>query len=112
METLREVTRRINTFETPLLVRTLDGLQTLFNVLEPDELVEAIARKWFDVLGEVPMDFVMKYARNPFGEIRLAGLGVMLSISKQKWGQDFIKNTPGTRPILSTFSIKNCFFVF
>lgn len=95
VKSLGEVKRRLSTFETPLLVRTLGSYETLFNVLEPDELVELVAKKWFETLGEVPMDLVLKYAKNPFGEIRLAGLGVLLSISKQKWGQELIRNTPG-----------------
>lgn len=90
------IRKKIISFPTPLCVRTLNNIETLLRVKEADERVECITKKWFDTLDEeVAMDFVLKYAKNPFDEIRQAGLSILLPVSEQKWGQNYIKNTAG-----------------
>lgn len=47
------------------------------------------------LFGDDPMEVVVRYAKNPFSDIRLAGLSILQAIAEQPWGQDEIKNVPG-----------------
>lgn len=54
-----------------------------------------ITFKWFKQLGDNFIDKVVSYAKNPFGEIRLAGLSVLFALAPQQWGQEAIQQVPG-----------------
>jgi 26S proteasome non-ATPase regulatory subunit 5 len=41
------------------------------------------------------MELVMSVCRQPFIELRLAGLQVLQVLAEQPWGQESINNTPG-----------------
>lgn len=55
-----------------------------------------ITEKWYRLLGAEPMELIAKYAKNPFAELRLAGLGILNALAGQPWGQEAIRNSPGT----------------
>lgn len=86
---------RLVSFPTPLRVRALNCFENLLRLSAPSERAEDVTRKWFYLLGDIPMDLVLKYAKNPFLELRLSGMGIINAISVQLWGQECIKNTPG-----------------
>lgn len=94
-ETFVFIRNKIVSFPTPLCVRTLNNIETLLGTDDKDERIEEIMKKWFETLDDVPMDFVLKYGKNPFDEIRQAGLSILLPLSKQKWGLIYMKNTAG-----------------
>lgn len=54
-----------------------------------------ITERWYRLLGADPMEIISKYAKNPFFDLRSAGLGILHAIAGQPWGQEDIKNTPG-----------------
>lgn len=90
------IKNKIVSFQTPLCVRALNVIENLLKITDYDARVEDITKKWFDTLDDVPMDFTLKYAKNPFVDIRLAGLGILISLTTHKWGQEYIKNYPGS----------------
>lgn len=57
-------------------------------------------------MGDNVIEKIVTYAKNPFGEIRFAGLGVLLSLANQQWGQEVIQHVPGTK-----FALLRLFFL-
>lgn len=86
---------RIASLPTELRTRTLNCVESLLRAVDGDNRVTNLVRKWFGLIGDRPMDWVLQYAQNPFLEIRLAGLGVISALTSHYWGQEFIRNTPG-----------------
>jgi 26S proteasome non-ATPase regulatory subunit 5 len=43
------------------------------------------------------MELVMSVCRQPFTELRLAGLQVLRVLAEQQWGQENISDMPGER---------------
>lgn len=57
----------------------------------------ATVQMWFDSLGPQTqtMAQVKDMGQQPFPEIKLAVLFVLLVLSEQPWSQQYINNTPG-----------------
>jgi 26S proteasome non-ATPase regulatory subunit 5 len=64
-------------------------------VADQDTLSLAITKSWFEQLASNPMDLVVSVCRQPFTELRLAGLQVLQVLAEQQWGQENINSTPG-----------------
>lgn len=86
---------RMASLPTELRTRALSCLESLLRAVDGDNRVTNLVRKWFGLIGDRPMDWVLQYAQNPFFEIRLAGLGVISALTSHYWGHEFIRNTPG-----------------
>lgn len=93
--TLKVLITRMASLPTQLRTRSLNCMEGLFRVTDVDNRITSLVRKWFGLIGEQPMDWLVNYAQNPFSEIRLAGLGVLSALSSHYWGQENIRNTPG-----------------
>lgn len=76
-------------------LRALNCLENLLKVEEKTNEIMKITRKWYTLFGDDPMEIILRYAKNPFSEIKLAGLGILQAIAEQQWGQEEIRNTPG-----------------
>ncbi|CAG9822654.1 unnamed protein product [Phaedon cochleariae] len=73
----------------------LTCLENLLRVTDQKAEITKITKQWFSLFGDDPMDIVLRYSKNPFPDIRLAGFGILHAISGQQWGQEAINNTPG-----------------
>lgn len=82
---------------TELKIRILKTIEILLTVEDRTSNVSTITYKWFKQTGENFIDKIVSYAKNPFGEIKLAGLGVLLAMAAQQWGQEIIQQVPGNQ---------------
>ncbi|KAL3288064.1 hypothetical protein HHI36_002515 [Cryptolaemus montrouzieri] len=90
------LSNKLGSLPTELTIRALKCIENLLIANETNHHISLICRKWFFALGTNPMtEIVLKYSKNPFSELRLAGLNIIKSISNQVWGQEIIKDTPG-----------------
>lgn len=112
VKALSTVAKRIPTFPTEIKVRAMSCLECLINAEDNDNRVSTITEKWFKVIDSNPMDFLLTYCRNPFVELRIAGFGILNSVSKQQWGQNTIRGTPGTLFIFYKYTNGNLIMIF
>lgn len=98
-ETLNDIGKSIHNLPTPLKVRAINCLETLFQCDASDAMnnqICSITEQWFKSLtGNNQLVFVQEFSRNPFPEIKLAALGLLRSICSYPWGQRALSNTAG-----------------
>lgn len=85
----------LSSLPTELKIRALKTFENLLSVQDLTSRASNITFKWFRLLGENFLEKIVSYAKNPFGEIRLAGLGVLFALASQQWGQEAIQQVPG-----------------
>lgn len=101
----------LSSLPTEFRIRALNCIENLLNMEEHKMEISNICRKWYHLLGEIPLELVMKYAKNPFSEIRIAGFGILKAVIGHRWGQEEVKNMPGLIEFLldrSAEVIKEC----
>lgn len=98
-ETLNDIGKSIYNLPTPLKIRALNCLKTLFHCDANDATnnqITSITEQWFTSLtGNNQLVFVQEFCRNPFPEIKSASLGLLRSICNYSWGQRALSNTAG-----------------
>lgn len=98
-ETLNDIGKSIHNLPTPLKVRALNCLETLFQCDKSDasnNQIGSITEKWFTSLtGSNQLTFVQDFCRNPFPEIKIAALALLRSIANYTWGQRALSQTAG-----------------
>lgn len=94
-EAIRTIVSRIVSLPTELKVRALKAIENLLRIDNIASQAAAITLKWYKIMGDNIIDKIVSYAKNPFGEIRCAGLGVLGSLALQQWGQEIIQSVPG-----------------
>lgn len=106
---VKTLAKLLPSLPTEVRIRALNCIENLLRDVRVDTI--QLTEKWYHLLGPEPMDVISKYAKNPFVELRLAGLGVVNAIACQPWGQEAIKNTPGaiqtSQPLLCCLT---CYF--
>ncbi|KAJ8944688.1 hypothetical protein NQ318_015896 [Aromia moschata] len=108
---IKTIVKLLTSYPTEIRIRALNCLENLLRVNDPKIDTMQIARRWFELFGDDPMQLIIRYAKNPFSETKLAGLGMLQAIAEQQWGQEYIKNTPGLVEFLldrGVESIKEC----
>lgn len=102
---MKLISSKLGTFPTEVTIRTLKCIECLLNT--DDLQLSPVSQKWFSALGENAMEnIVLKYSKNPFSELRMGGLSIILSISNQIWGQEKIRDTPGLIEFLLDRSVE------
>ncbi|XP_055326562.1 26S proteasome non-ATPase regulatory subunit 5 [Sitodiplosis mosellana] len=98
-EVLNDIGKSIYNLPTPLKVRALNALETLFQCDEANasnNQISSITEQWFKSLtGTNQLTFVQEFCRNPFSEIKTAALALLRSICVYAWGQRALSNTAG-----------------
>lgn len=89
------IVEKLNKLPNEVKIRALNCLENMLHVSTNDTRITNITRKWYNCMEKNPMDVIMRYAKNPFSEIRSAGLGILNALSTQLWGQEVIRNSPG-----------------
>ncbi|XP_050513208.1 26S proteasome non-ATPase regulatory subunit 5 [Diabrotica virgifera virgifera] len=92
---LKTIMKLLSSFPTEIKLRALKCIENLLSASGTQPIVSQITMKWFSLLTDQPMEVIVKYAKNPFTEIKLAGLGIIQIMASQQWGQEEIKNSPG-----------------
>lgn len=98
-EVLNDMGKTIYSLPTPLKVRALNSLETLFQcdpANSSNNQISSITEQWFASLtGTNRLTFVQEFCRNPFPEIKTAALALLRSICAYSWGQRALSNTAG-----------------
>lgn len=97
MVALKTISEKLASYPTETRIRALNCLESLFRIDEFDSKVTNLIKKWYYTMGDNPMEWIYKFAQNPFSEIRLAGLGILSAMSSHHWGQECFRNTPGKK---------------
>ncbi|KAJ8919045.1 hypothetical protein NQ315_016951 [Exocentrus adspersus] len=108
---IKTIVKLLTSFPTEVRLRALNCLENLLTVEEHKNDILQITRKWYGLFGDDPMEVILRYAKNPFSELKLAGLGILRAIAEQQWGQEEIHNTPGLVEFLldrNLETIKEC----
>ncbi|KAI4458415.1 26s proteasome non-atpase regulatory subunit 5-related [Holotrichia oblita] len=108
---LPSIVEKLNKLPNELKIRALNCLENIIQVNTNDARVMAITKKWYTCLEGNPIEFILRYAKNPIAEIRSAGLGILNALASQFWGQEVIKNAPGLLEFLldrNIETIKEC----
>ncbi|CAH1967118.1 unnamed protein product [Acanthoscelides obtectus] len=92
---IKTIVKLLPSLPTEVRVRALNCLESLIRVAERKNDMLQITRKWYQAFGDEPMEVILRYAKNPFSEIKLAGLDLLHAVASHQWGQEEIKNTPG-----------------
>lgn len=96
------IANSLGSLPTELKIRALHMIKILLKVEDKTSKASNLTFKWFKQFGDNFIDKIVSYAKNPFEEIRLAGLGVLLSLSSQQWGQEAIQQVPGINSLMLT----------
>jgi len=96
-KTMQKLGNKITNLPTEWRVRALNTVANLLElkVADQDTLSLAITKSWFEQLAPNPMELVVSVCRQPFTELRLAGLQVLRVLAEQQWGQENINSMPG-----------------
>lgn len=94
-QAISSVVNGLGSLPTELKIRALKVIENLLRIDDITTRVSSITFKWFKLMGQNFIDKIVSYAKNPFGEIRLAGFGVLHSLATQQWGQEIIQQFPG-----------------
>lgn len=89
------IAKSLSSIPTELKIRALKTIEVLLKVEDITSKASNITFKWFKQLGNNFIDNIVSYAKNPFGEIRVAGLEVLFALASQQWGQEVIQQVPG-----------------
>ncbi|CAG9856336.1 unnamed protein product [Phyllotreta striolata] len=104
---LKTIVKLLSSFPTDVKIRALNCLEHLLSVSEQQNNVNLITKRWYSILCEQPMEVILRYAKNPFAELKIAGLGILLGLAHQQWGQEEIKNSPGLIEYLLDRKVEN-----
>ncbi|KRT85539.1 HEAT domain-containing protein [Oryctes borbonicus] len=108
---LPSITEKLNKLPNEVKIRALNCLENILQVSTNDTRITAITRRWYSYLEGNPIDLILRYAKNPFSEIRCAGLGILNALATQLWGQEVIRNSAGLVEFLldrNVETIKEC----
>ncbi|XP_072743888.1 26S proteasome non-ATPase regulatory subunit 5 [Anoplolepis gracilipes] len=94
---LKKITEIVQRMPTALRIRGLNNLVLILEVKrdEQDNRILSLTKLWFDSLCDDPLDMIVSICRQPFADLRQAGLEVLAVISSQVWGQEYISIHPG-----------------
>lgn len=98
-EVLTDIGKTINNLPTPLKIRAINSLETLFQcdaANSSNNQISSITEQWFTSLtGNNQLTLIQEFCRNPFPEIKIAALALLRSICSYSWGQLALSNTAG-----------------
>ncbi|KYN30583.1 26S proteasome non-ATPase regulatory subunit 5, partial [Trachymyrmex septentrionalis] len=94
---LKKIAEIVQRMPTALRIRGLNNLALILEVkrVEQDNRILSLTKLWFDSLCDDPLGMIVAMCRQPFVDIRQAGLQVLAVISSQVWGQEYISTYPG-----------------
>ncbi|KAL6265110.1 hypothetical protein P5V15_005200 [Pogonomyrmex californicus] len=94
---LKKIAEIIKEMPTDLRIRALNSLALILKVNkdEQDNKILLLTKQWFNSLCDDPLGMIVAICRQPFADIRRAGLEVLAVISSQVWGQIYISTYPG-----------------
>ncbi|CAL7947864.1 unnamed protein product [Xylocopa violacea] len=94
---LKKITEVIQRMPTTLRIRGLNNLALILDVqkTEQDNRILSLTKSWFDSMCDDPMGMIVAICRQPFADIRQAGLEVLAVLAFQLWGQEYISSYPG-----------------
>ncbi|KAJ9587033.1 hypothetical protein L9F63_019375, partial [Diploptera punctata] len=94
--TMKCLADKISDLPTEWRVRALNTVANLLKLKESDQDTQSLelTKSWFEHLSSDPMSVVMSVCRQPFIELRLAGLQILQVLAEQQWGQEYINKTP------------------
>ncbi|XP_069676870.1 26S proteasome non-ATPase regulatory subunit 5 isoform X4 [Periplaneta americana] len=95
-QTMKKLAHKISNLPTELRVRAMNTVANLLQLKLPDQNSQslAITKSWFEKMAVNPMELIMSVCRQPFTELRLAGMQVLQVLAEQQWGQECINSTP------------------
>ncbi|XP_012232422.1 26S proteasome non-ATPase regulatory subunit 5 [Linepithema humile] len=94
---LKKIAEIVQRMPTDLRIRGLNNLALILEVkqVNQDNRILSLTKLWFDSLCDDPLSMIVAICRQPFADIRQAGLEVLAVISSQVWGQEYISVYPG-----------------
>ncbi|XP_014469017.1 PREDICTED: 26S proteasome non-ATPase regulatory subunit 5 isoform X1 [Dinoponera quadriceps] len=105
LKTIGEVVQRM---PTTLRIRGLNNLTLILDVKRPeqDNRILSLTKLWFDSLCDDSLGMIVAICRQPFADIRQAGLEVLAVVGSQVWGQEYISTYPGLVEFLLDRSVE------
>jgi 26S proteasome non-ATPase regulatory subunit 5 len=83
-------------YSTDLKIRAINCLSNVFFCADIDNQIASITQSWFQTISpSQDLTFVMNLCRNPFPELKMAGLDLLKSIVRHQWGQLAVLQTGG-----------------
>lgn len=112
-KTLKKVSEILQKMSSEIKVRALNNLASILRIEpeEQDNRILSLTKSWFDLLAEDPLDMIVGFCKQPFADIREAGLQVLAVVASQTWGQEYMANAPGLVEFLldrNVESFKEC----
>ncbi|CAD1469938.1 unnamed protein product, partial [Heterotrigona itama] len=94
---LKKIAEIIQRMPTALRIRGLNNLALILGVqkAEQDNRILSLTKSWFDSMCDDPLGMIVALCRQPFADIRQAGLEVMVVLASQVWSQEYISSYPG-----------------
>ncbi|KZC11496.1 PREDICTED: 26S proteasome non-ATPase regulatory subunit 5 [Dufourea novaeangliae] len=94
---LKKIAEIIQKMPAALRIRGLNSLTLILDVqkTEQDNRILSLTKSWFDCLCDEPLAMILGLCRQPFADIRHAGLEVLAVVASQVWGQEYISVFPG-----------------
>ncbi|XP_017881205.1 26S proteasome non-ATPase regulatory subunit 5 [Ceratina calcarata] len=110
---LRKIAEVIQRMPTTLRIRGLESLALILDVPKPeqDNRILSLTKSWFDSMCDDPLGMIVALCRQPFADIRQAGLQVLAVLASQVWGQEYVSSYPGLVEFLldrNVESFKEC----
>ena len=86
----------ITSASSDVRIRTLGAVSMLMSCKEENSTFEGSkSREWFDLLHSSIFPTLISIVKQPFADIRAAGLKLLLTIAQWEWGQREMHNQPG-----------------
>ncbi|KAK0097372.1 hypothetical protein PV326_002237 [Microctonus aethiopoides] len=99
---MKKMKNFISNMPTEVRLRALDSLASILHVDQGNHnnRILLLTKSWFDLLHDDPVLYIVEFCKQPFIDIRLSSMKVLLEIATQYWGQEYIANHPGLMEFL------------
>lgn len=81
--------------------RSLRAVTMMVSCLEDCNLEQSTSQKWFAIIHQNFLQLILSTVKQPFADLRLAGLALIVEMSTQEWGQRELHACPGFLEYLS-----------
>lgn len=94
-QVLHKLGELIAVSSTEIRCRSLGAIKMMVSCNEDSNWEVSISRQWFAKIHHHLLQLLLSIVRQPFADLRLAGLVVLVELSAREWGQKEMQACPG-----------------
>lgn len=92
---LRKLGEFIGSSSSVMKCRSLRAVTMMVSCVEDCNSEQSTSQKWFAKVHHNFLQLILSIVKQPFADLRLAGLTLIMEMSTQEWGQHLLQACPG-----------------